>query len=131
MFNFLQYFWFRWSLYYNYFLDLFLLPASLSFLTDFGIGTIPFQFHKQLFQGVKTRLPESNYQEQEKDYDHHQTGDIENLLLVLDKCGQLIIVHYHAESKVYPVLHLELSRLSSYPRQLNSEVNVLNDKDIN
>ena len=74
-------------------------------------------------------MPESNYQEHEKDCVNNQTTDIEDLLFHFDKRDQLIKVHHHAEGKVNPAHRSELSRLSLYKSQLNHVEDILSDED--
>jgi len=51
------------------------------------------KFFYQLFKIEQNRLPESNYQEYEKDCVNNQATDIEDLLFDFNKRDQLIIVH--------------------------------------
>ena len=59
---------------------------------------------------------------------YDQATHIQYYLIILDKRNQLIVIHHHTESKVNPSRHLKLSRLGTHPCQLNSVVNILNDK---
>ena len=98
-------------------------------LPIFWIDNFLFKVHEKLFQAEQTQLPGSNYQVHEKDCVNNQATDIEDLLLDFDKRDQLIIVHRHAEGKVYPARHLELPRLSLHPSQLNNVEDILSDED--
>jgi hypothetical protein len=95
----------------------------------FQVGIKFLQVHDQLFKTKQTRLPESNSQEHEKDCVNNQATDIEDLLFSFDKSDQLIIVHQHAECKLYPVHHLQPSRLGPNPGLMNNLVDILNKED--
>jgi len=87
------------------------------------------KFFYQLFKAQQNWLSKSNCQEHEKDCVNSQATDIEDLLFDFDKRDQLIIVHHHAESTVYPTHHSGLSRLSLHPSQLNNVEDILCDED--
>jgi len=89
--------------------------VMFNLLPVYHICTGLFQFYDQLFQAEQNRLPESNYQEREKDCINNQAADIEDILFDFDKHDQLIIVHRNAEGKVNPAHHLVFSRLSLHP----------------
>jgi hypothetical protein len=66
-------------------------------------------FQKQVLHAMYRRLPKSHQKIQEKYCVDSQTAAIENLLFVLNKSGQLVVVHCHAEGKINPVLNLMFS----------------------
>ena len=88
-----------------------------------------FQVNEQLFQAKQTRLSQSNYQEHEKYRVNNQATEIKDVLVDFKKCSQLIIVHQHAKGKVNPAHYSGVPRLSLDPCQLNSVVEIPNDKD--
>jgi len=104
-----------------------LLSNNLNLVFQIAIGF--FQFHEQLFQAEQNWLPESYCQVHEKDCINRQATDIEDLLFDFDKRDQLIIVHQHAKSKVYPTRHSQLSRLSLDQGQLNNVEDIPSNED--
>ena len=70
--------------------------------------------HEKLFEAKYARLPESDCKKQVKGCAGDQTTHIEYLFYAFDKCGQLVVIHQHAESKVNPAGHLKLSWLGPH-----------------
>jgi len=96
--------------------------ASLTFFLFIPVSVGPFDVYDQLFQADETRLTESDYHTHKKDYVCAHATDIEDLLIDLNQCDQLIVIHHHAEGKVNPARHSDLLRFSSNRCQFYSVV---------
>ena len=101
--------------------------SNLLLVHQISFGLLKFFYH--LFKIDQNRLPESNYQEYEKDCVNNQSTDIEDLLFDFDKRDQLIIVHRYAKGAVNPTHHSGMSRLSLHPSQLDNVEDILSNED--
>jgi len=103
--------------------------ASLTIIIFIPISVGSFDVFDQLFQAEVARLTKSDYHTHEKYYVWDPATDIEDLLIDLNQCNQLIVIHHHEEGKVNPARHSDLLRFGSNKCQFNSEVYVVNDKN--